>query len=108
MSVVYVACDDSAQDAAQRHVLLVQQLHPHHVGRLPGQQRLDVKRIQQMKLKMTHVIPMLLSLDSKLCALLLAALSTAPAHLCTDINLLLSVNMYCTAVHAYLLAAVQA
>ena len=68
VSVVYVACDESAEDAAQRHVLLVQQMHPQHVGRLPGQQRLDVQRIQQVKLKMTHVVPMLLSLDSKLCA----------------------------------------
>lgn len=75
VSVVYVACDESVQDGAQRHILLVQQLHPSHVDRLPGQQRLDAKRMQQVKLKLTHVIPMLLSLDSKLCALLMHAFS---------------------------------
>lgn len=69
MSVVYVACDESAHDAAQRHILLVQQLQPHHIAHLPGQQRLDAKRMQQLNLNMTHVIPILLSLDSKLCAL---------------------------------------
>lgn len=68
VSVVYVAHDETARDEPQRHVLMVQQLHPHRVDQLPGQQRLDTRRMQQVKLKLTHVIPMLLSLDSKLCA----------------------------------------
>jgi hypothetical protein len=68
VSVVYVACDEFARDEAQRHVLMVQQMHPRRVNCLPGKQRLDVKRMQQVRLKLIHVIPMLLSLDSKLCA----------------------------------------
>jgi hypothetical protein len=67
ISVVYVACDDSAE-AGLRHSLLVQQLHPDKLDKLPGHERLDSSRIGNVKLKLTHVMPMLLGLDSKLCA----------------------------------------